>query len=115
LRNFFRRNYGYGASDLRQALFKFLKDEWDHTHASKETRAELFDAFVFMSALEGGTLPPELSPLLLSSTLQQLIRETYDAGHEDRDALQRVVADIPRIPDSSGVIFRLIEARGNEI
>ena len=44
-----------------------------------------------MSALEGGTLPPELSPLLLPSTLQELVRETYDSGHDNPAALQRVV------------------------
>ena len=44
-----------------------------------------------MSALEGGTLPAEFKPLLLSSTLQEVVRETYDAGHENRASLQRVV------------------------
>lgn len=92
IRTFFRRAYGYGSGDLRKALYEELRGEWEKTSQDSDQRAELFDAFVFMSALEGGTLPPELQPLLLASTLQQLVRETYDSGHDDTEALERVVA-----------------------
>ena len=91
VRAYFRRNYGYGSRELRGILFEYLKSEWEITHQRAELRAELFDALVYMSALEGGTLPPEFRSLLLPSTLQEVVRETYDSGHENRQALQRVV------------------------
>jgi hypothetical protein len=50
------------------------------------------DALAFMAAIEGGTLPPEFRDLLLPSTLQAIVKETYDRGHDDPEALRRVVA-----------------------
>jgi hypothetical protein len=92
IRSMFRRQYGYGAPELRAALSESLKREWAKASQNDQMRASLFDGIVFMSALEGGTLPSELQSLLLPSTIQELVRETYDSGHDDPSALERVVA-----------------------
>ena len=92
VRGLFRRKHGYGSVELRQAFSAALKRAWQQAQERDELRAELFDAFVYMTALEGGTLPPEFAGLLLPSTLQEVVRDTYDRGRDDPDALRRVVA-----------------------
>ena len=74
------------------AFSAVLKAEWEAAAKQDELRAELLDAIAFMAAIEGGTLPPEFRSLLLPSTLQAIIRDTYDSGHDDPEALRRVVA-----------------------
>lgn len=92
IRGMFRRKHGYGSTELRTTFAHFLKSEWDAAVKNDELRAELFDAFVYMTALEGGTLPKEFKGLLLPSTLQDLVRDAYDRRHIDDHALDRVVA-----------------------
>jgi hypothetical protein len=92
IRAYFRRQYGHGNEGLQKDLFDELTSEWERSHRKSETPVELFDAFAFMSALEGGSLPPPLRDLMLPSSLQSVIRETYNSGHEDKDALERVVS-----------------------
>lgn len=92
IRGMFRRKHGYGSNELRTIFARFLKAEWDAAVENDELRAELFDAFVYMTALEGGTLPKEFEGLLLPSTLQDLVRDAYDRRHMDDHALDRVVA-----------------------
>lgn len=91
IRGMFRRKHGYGSVELRTQFAQHLKALWDEAVADDELRIELFDAFVYMTALEGGTLPKEFSGLLLPSTLQDLVRDAYDRRHNDEDALKRVV------------------------
>ncbi|MCZ7891899.1 hypothetical protein O9X99_09455 [Agrobacterium salinitolerans] len=92
IRGMFRRKHGYGSTELRTIFARFLKTEWDAAVKNDELKAELFDAFVYMTALEGGTLPKEFKGLLLPSTLQDLVRDAYDRRHIDDHALDRVVA-----------------------
>ncbi|MBF5044504.1 TIR domain-containing protein [Aggregicoccus sp. 17bor-14] len=92
IREMFRRRYGYGPSGLIKEFSAALSDEWRQSVENSEFRSELFDAFVFMHALEGKSLPDELQNLLLPSTLQEVIRETYARGRDDAEALRRVVA-----------------------
>jgi Flp pilus assembly protein TadD len=91
IRGMFRRKHGYGSVDLRTKFSIFLKMQWDEAVSDDDLRIELFDAFVYMIALEGGTLPKEFSGLLLPSALQDIVRDAYDRRHNDDDALKRVV------------------------
>lgn len=92
IREMFRRRYGYGPDGLLKRFSEVLKDEWAHARANNEFISEIFDAFVFMHALEGKSLPDEFKRLLLPSTLHDVIKETYDRGRDDDDqeALRRV-------------------------
>ncbi|WP_372781439.1 TIR domain-containing protein [Phenylobacterium sp.] len=92
VRSLFRRLHGYGSRELMTTFSAVLKSEWDAAAKNDELRAELLDAIAYMAAIEGGTLPPELRSLLLPSTLQAVVRDTYDRGHDDPEALRRVVA-----------------------
>lgn len=91
IRGMFRRKHGYGSVELRTHFAQHLKKRWDEAVADDELRIELFDAFVYMTAIEGGTLPKEFAGLLLPSTLQDLVRDAYDRRHNDEGALARVV------------------------
>ena len=91
VRSLFRRLHGYGSQELMTTFSTALRKEWELAKQNDELRAELLDALAYMAALEGGSLPPEFRALLLPSTLQQVVRETYDRGHDDREALNRVV------------------------
>ncbi len=94
IRQVFRRRYGYGETGLLQTFSEALDSAWTEARAAGEFRSDLFDAFVFMRALEGKSLPDELRKLLLPSTLREVVRETYARGRDgdDYDALRRVVA-----------------------
>jgi len=92
VRSLFRRLHGYGSHELMAAFSAVLKSEWEAATQHDELRTELLDAIAFMAAIEGGTLPPEFRSLLLPSTLQAVVRDTYDRGHDDPEALRRVVA-----------------------
>ena len=91
IRQMFRRRYGYGPQNLLQDFSAALFEEWKVSSDNNDFRGELFDAFVFMHALEGKSLPPELRRLLLPSTLQLVMRETYARGRENTEALRRVI------------------------
>jgi len=92
VRSLFRRLHGYGSRELMTTFSAVLKSEWEAAAQNDELRAELLDAIAYMAAIEGGTLPPEFRGLLLPSTLQAVVRDTYDRGHDDPEALRRVVA-----------------------
>ncbi len=92
VRSLFRRLHGYGSRELMAAFSVVLKSEWEAATQHDEMRAELLDAIAFMAAIEGGTLPLEFRGLLLPSTLQAIVRDTYDRGHDDQEALNRVIA-----------------------
>jgi tetratricopeptide (TPR) repeat protein len=92
IRGMFRRKHGYGSTELRSQFSAALRAAWQVAKRDDELKAELFDALVYMTALEGGSLPAEFSGLLLPSTLQEIVRDTYDRGHDDEGALRRVVA-----------------------
>ena len=92
IRSLFRRLHGYGSKELMTAFSAALRDELERARRDDELRAELMDALAFMAAIEGGTLPPEFRNLLLPSTLQEVVKETYDGGHDDPEALRRVVS-----------------------
>jgi hypothetical protein len=92
IRPMFRRRYGFGPEGLLHDFSNALAAEWNSSLGNDDFRGELFDAFVFMHALEGKSLPPLLRELLLPSTLREVLRETYDRGRDDEDALRRVVA-----------------------
>lgn len=91
VRSLFRRLHGYGSRELMTAFSTALREEWERAKRDDELRAELLDALAYMAAIEGGTLPAEFKALLLPSTLQEVVRETYDRGHDDPEALRRVV------------------------
>lgn len=92
VRTLFRRKYGYGSSELMKDFSSELRTEWASAASNDEMRADLLDAIAYMAAIEGGSLPPEFRDLLLPSTLQAVVRDTYDRGHDDQDALRRVIA-----------------------
>lgn len=92
VRSLFRRLHGYGSRELLAAFSAALREEWEQAQRDNELRAELLDALAYMAALEGGTLPSEFRALLLPSTLQEVVRESYDRGHDDPDSLYRVVS-----------------------
>lgn len=91
VRTLFRRLHGYGSRELMTVFSAALREEWELAKRDNEMRAELLDALAFMAAMEGGTLPHEFRALLLPSTLQEVVRETYNRGHDDADAFRRVV------------------------
>ncbi len=91
IRGMFRRKHGYGSIELRQSFADQLRRAWEEAVGNDELKTELFDAFVYMTALEGGSLPKEFSGLLLASTLQDVVREAYDRRHNDENALHRAV------------------------
>jgi hypothetical protein len=92
IRQMFRRRYGYGPNGLLADFASSLRKAWGMYIAQHEFSSDLFDAFVFMHALEGRSLPKELRDLLLPSTLAAVMRETYARGRDDDepDALRRV-------------------------
>jgi len=93
IREMFRRKYGMGPNPLLGQFSDVLRAEWRRSVEANEFRTELFDAFVYMHALEGKELPIELRKLLLPSTLEEVVRETYARGRQedDKDAYQRVI------------------------
>lgn len=80
------------------SLLKIFSDEltreWAEARTKGMFRTDLFDAFVFMNALEGKTLPRELLPLLTSGVLFEVVRDTYARGKDeaDKEALERVIS-----------------------
>lgn len=92
VRALFRRLHGYGSPQLMTAFSATLDEAWSRALKNDDLRTELLDAIAFMAAIEGGTLPPEFRSLLLPSTLQEVVRETYDRNHYNPEALRRVVA-----------------------
>lgn len=91
MRGLFRRKHGYGSEGLRTSFAAELRRRWDQAVQSRQLRTELFDAIVYMAALEGGTLSAEFRGLLLASTLQEVVRDTYNRGHEDEAAFRQAV------------------------
>jgi tetratricopeptide (TPR) repeat protein len=87
IRYLFRRLY-VTPGDLVSKVATALKFEWDRAEANGEFRSDLFDAFVFMHALEGAALPSELRALLTPGTLYDTIRELYRRGKEAEDEKQ---------------------------
>ncbi|MFS2174384.1 toll/interleukin-1 receptor domain-containing protein [Rhizobium pisi] len=92
IRSVFRRKFGYGAPELRRSFAGRLKAEWDKSQAIGQFSFELFDTFVHMTALEGGTLPPEFGKLLSPATLQEVVKEGYDNRHIDEAGLDRAIS-----------------------
>ncbi len=92
VRALFRRLHGYGSKQLMTAFSTTLKDAWTRALKNDDLRTELLDAIAYMAAIEGGTLPHEFQSLLLPSTLQEIVRNTYDRNHDNPEALRRVVA-----------------------
>lgn len=79
---------------LLKSLADVLSAEWKKSEAQGEFRNDLFDAFVFMHALEGKTLAPELRGLLTPGMLEAIVRQTYAKGKDEdnSDELERVIA-----------------------
>ena len=92
IRLLFRRNYGFGSPELLKEFARILRDAWERSIRSDEFRIEMFDALIYLTALEGKSIPAEFRDLLLPSTLHDILRETYDQGHDDENALRRVAA-----------------------
>ncbi|MBS0245610.1 MAG: TIR domain-containing protein [Proteobacteria bacterium] len=92
IRQMFRRKYGYGPDGLIESFSAVLQESWSESLRTGEFSTDLFDAFVFMHALEGRSLPREFRDLLLPSTLQQVVQDTYSRGRYEDDsvALRRV-------------------------
>ncbi|ESZ06343.1 hypothetical protein X735_31480 [Mesorhizobium sp. L2C085B000] len=93
IRQLFRR---WNVTDplLLDRFGAILKREWERAAAAQRFDAELFESFVFMHALEGKSLPPELRGLLSPGMLHDVIRETYARGKDadDSDDLSLVVS-----------------------
>lgn len=92
IRMLFRRKYGYGSESLRTGFSEVLKYAGEKAKHGDQIDLDLIDAVVFMASIEGGTLDPTFQKLLLPSTLQSVIKSTYDSRSHDEDALDRVVA-----------------------
>lgn len=84
IRHLFRRMHVTPA-ELITKVAAALKAEWDLAEANGQFRADLFDAFVFMHALEGAALPKELRALLTPGALHDTLRELYQRGKEAED------------------------------
>lgn len=91
IRSHFRRFYGYGNPELQKTFAASLRQRWKEARDG-ELRIEVIDALVYMAALEGGTLPAEFRDIVPAATLQAIIKEMYDNGHDDDEALERVIA-----------------------
>ncbi|WP_285018660.1 toll/interleukin-1 receptor domain-containing protein [Novosphingobium sp. fls2-241-R2A-195] len=92
IRSLFRRKHGYGSSELMKSFSEALDKEWERAKTDDVLRAELVDAIAYMAAIEGGTLPEEFRDILLPSTLQEVVHDTYDRSHDDPQLLKRVVS-----------------------
>ncbi len=92
IRSVFRRKFGYGSPELRKAFAGRLRTEWDKSQAAGLFSFDLFDTFVHMTALEGGTLPPEFGKLLSPATLQEVVKEGYDNRHIDEAGVDRAIS-----------------------
>ncbi|MBZ9680938.1 MULTISPECIES: toll/interleukin-1 receptor domain-containing protein [unclassified Mesorhizobium] len=92
VRALFRRLHGYGSKDLMTAFSSTLKRTWESAKTREEISLELVDALAYMAAIEGGTLPTEFRSIILPSTLQEIIRDTYDRNHDNPEALRQVVS-----------------------
>jgi hypothetical protein len=57
IRMLFRRKHGYGSTELRARFSAVLRKAWERSKSSDEFNIELFDALVYMLALEGGATP----------------------------------------------------------
>ena len=90
IRGMFRRRNGFGDPKLLETFATEIKKEWQESEENGSTRADIFDAMVYLVALEGASLPPEFDDLVLPSTLQEVISESYDRRHLDETALERV-------------------------
>jgi tetratricopeptide (TPR) repeat protein len=79
--------------ELIQSMSSVLKSEWDQRAAAGEFREDLFDAFIYMHALEGKSLPKEFRVLLGPATLLDVIKQSYAFGREEeaKEAFERVV------------------------
>jgi tetratricopeptide (TPR) repeat protein len=84
IRMLFRR-FHISPPELLKAFAEVLSVEWHTAEENGQFRSDLFDAIVFMNALEGKQLPPELHPLLLPGTLNEVVRETYARGKDEDD------------------------------
>ncbi|CAH0144384.1 Beta-barrel assembly-enhancing protease [Agrobacterium fabrum] len=93
IRSIFRR-FNPAPHDLISFFSKVLRREWNESQISGEFNLSLFEAFLFMHALEGSSLPKELRDLVTPGTLADLVREAYARGKddEDQDALKRVIS-----------------------
>lgn len=91
VRTLFRRLHGYGSKQLMTVFSATLNDAWTRALKNDDLRTEILDAIAYMAAIEGGTLPHEFRSLLLPSTLQEVVRNTYDRNHDNPEALRRVV------------------------
>jgi hypothetical protein len=91
VRTLFRRLHGYGSKALMREFSNALKGEWTNAKKDGKLKNELLDALTYMAALEGGSFPNEFKGLLLPSTLQEVVRETYDRSHDDPSMLKQVI------------------------
>lgn len=91
IREMYRRKYGYGDDKLVADFSGVLAEAWRDSEQKGAFRSDLFDAFVYMHALAGKTLPKDLRQLLLPATLEEIVRRTYAQGRDDRAMLEKVV------------------------
>lgn len=93
IRNIFRR-FNPAPQPLISKFSTVLRAEWQNSLERREFNVELFEAFLFMHALEGSALPKELRELVTPGTLSELVREAYSRGKddEDQDALKKVIS-----------------------
>lgn len=92
IRSIFRRVHGFGSKELQEHLSRALEAEWNRSAEIDEFPTEVFDALIYMLALEGASVPREFQRLLLPATLHGVVKDTYDGGHDDDDAMRRVIA-----------------------
>ncbi|UPJ50271.1 TIR domain-containing protein [Bradyrhizobium sp. 200] len=85
------RRFNVTPPELLRSFSQHLSEEWKTAQAKGEFRNDLFEAFVFMHALEGAALPPELRPLLTPGTLVDVLRENYARGKDDPKILAQVI------------------------
>jgi tetratricopeptide (TPR) repeat protein len=90
---FLFRRFNITPPELLQKFSNELSGQWSQAQKRGEFRADLFETFVFMHALEGAALPRELRPLLTPGMLHDVVRETYAFGKDEADAeaLERVI------------------------
>ena len=83
VRQLYRRENITGSETLA-AMSRVFKNAWQSA-AESGFRDDLFQAFIFMQALEGRSLPPELRALLTPSDLYDSVRDVYARGKEADD------------------------------
>lgn len=83
VRAIFRRQLGYGPDALLNRMATTLDQQMAEADSAGAVRVDLVDAIIFIHVLTGQAMPEQFRRLLLPSTLEALVRDSYNSGRED--------------------------------